>query len=457
MTISFQTYFKEFSYNLKLAYPVILGMLGHTLVGIVDNIMVGQLGATDLAAVSLGNSFVFVAMSLGIGFSSAITPLVAASSSVNDHNQTRDLLKNSVFLCVILGVLLFLSIVLFEPFIVYMKQPQEVVDLALPYLNIVAFSLIPLIWFQAYKQFADGLSFTKYAMYATFMANGINILLNYLLIYGHWGFPRLELIGAGIGTLVSRIFMVFFIIWFLKRNSKISTFFSGINFQNISKKICLKIMKMGIPSAMQMFFEVVLFVGAVWIAGLIDTPSQAANQIAMSVVSLTFMFALGVSVATTIRVGNQFGQKNFEKLKTVAYSNFLLAIILMFGFALIFLFFHELIPHLFLDDTLKINQSEVKLVIKIASQLILIAAFFQLFDGLQVVILGALKGMQDVKIPTIITFFAYWVIGFSVMVYLALYTSLKAQGIWIGFLIGLFTSSSLLYWRFKWLIDKKIK
>ena len=456
MKITLETYRKEFAYNLKLAYPVILGMLGHTLVGIVDNIMVGQLGATALAAVSLGNSFIFVAMSLGIGFSTAITPLVAASSSIEDHNQTRDILKNSVFLCILIGVSLFFSILLFKPFIIYMKQPQEVVDLALPYLDIVAFSLIPLIWFQAYKQFADGLSFTKYAMYATFIANGLNIFINYLLIYGHWGFPKMEILGAGIGTLISRIAMVYIIFWFMKNNQKFMPFLSGANLKNISKNICLKIMNLGIPTAMQMFFEVVLFVGAVWIAGLIDTPSQAANQIAMSVVSFTFMFALGLSVATTIRVGNQFGQKDFKKLKIVAYSNFLLTIILMFGFALIFLFFHDLIPHLFLDENIKVNQNEILLVINIASQLILIAAFFQLFDGLQVVILGALKGMQDVKIPTIITFISYWVIGFSIMVYLALYTHLKAQGIWIGFLIGLFASSSLLYWRFRWLINKKL-
>lgn len=453
--MTLQTYTKEFSYNLKLAYPVILGMLGHTLVGIVDNMMVGQLGATALAAVSLGNSFVFVAMSLGIGFSSAITPLVAASSSINDDNQTKLLLKNSVFLCILLGFLLFFSILLFKPFIHLMNQPKDVVELALPYLDIVAFSLVPLIWFQAYKQFADGLSFTKYAMYATFLANGLNILLNYLLIYGVWIFPRLELVGAAIGTLVSRIVMVIFIIWIMKKNQRFDAYFTGINFNSIKKTIIKKLLDLGIPSAMQMFFEVVLFVGAVWIAGSIDTPSQAANQIAMSVVSFTFMFVLGISVATTIRVGNQYGQKNIEKLKVVAYSNFLLAIILMLGFALLFLIFHQLIPHLFLNEQTAVDPKEIKLVIKIASQLILIAAFFQLFDGLQVVILGALKGMQDVKIPTLITFVAYWLIGFTVMVYLALYTQLKVQGIWIGFLVGLFASSVMLFWRFKWLIKNK--
>lgn len=455
--MSLQTYTREFAYNLKLAYPVILGMLGHTLVGIVDNMMVGQLGATALAAVSLGNSFVFVAMSIGIGFSTVITPLVAASSSVNDELVTKNILKNSLFMCVLLGVILFLCILLFKPFIIYMKQPQEVVDLALPYLDIVAFSLIPLIWFQAYKQFADGLSFTKYAMYATFLANGLNVLINYLLIYGIWIFPRLELIGAAIGTLVSRILMVVFILWLMKNNKKFEAYLTGFSFSSINKKICQTILNLGIPSAMQMFFEVVLFVAAVWIAGLIDVVSQAANQIALSVVSLTFMFALGISVATMIRVGNQYGLGDLKKLKTVAYSNFLLSVIIMAGFALMFMFLHNYIPHIFLDASLEVNQSEVLEVIYIASQLLLVAAFFQLFDGLQVVILGALKGMQDVKIPTIITFVSYWVIGFSIMVYLALYTPLKAQGIWIGFLVGLFSSSTLLFWRFRWLVGTKMK
>jgi MATE family multidrug resistance protein len=204
-------YTKEFSYNLKLSFPVMLGMLGHTFVAFADNVMVGQLGTAELAAVSLGNSFIFIAMSLGIGFTTAITPLVAEADSSNNIVNGKKAFKHGLILSTILSVLLFCLILLFKPLLYKMDQPEEVVELAIPYLDIVALSLIPLIIFQALKQFSDGLSNTKYPMYATIVANIINIVLNYLLIFGSFGFPKLGIVGAGIGTLFSRIIMVYFL------------------------------------------------------------------------------------------------------------------------------------------------------------------------------------------------------------------------------------------------------
>ena len=210
---------KEFNYNWKLAAPVIMGMLGHTFVGLVDNIMVGQLGSAELAAVSLGNSFFFVAMSIGIGFSTAITPLVAEADSENDFKKGKSAFKHGLFLCIVLSLLLYGMILLAKPLMYFMKQPEEVVILAMPYLNIVAISLIPLIIFQGFKQFSDGLSLTKHAMYATIIANVINVGFNYLLIFGKFGFPEMGIVGAGIGTLISRVSMIV-LIWFLLKNDK---------------------------------------------------------------------------------------------------------------------------------------------------------------------------------------------------------------------------------------------
>ena len=196
-----EQYTKEFKYNLNLAAPVMLGMLGHTFVSLVDNIMVGQLGATELAAVSLGNSFVFIAMSLGIGFSTAITPLVAEADTEKNFEKGKSAFKHGLFLCIALGIFLFLMLLLAKPLMYVMDQPEAVVKLAIPYLDLVGFSLIPLIIFQAFKQFSDGLSLTKYPMYATILANVINVVLNYLLIFGKFGFPEMGLVGAALGTL----------------------------------------------------------------------------------------------------------------------------------------------------------------------------------------------------------------------------------------------------------------
>ena len=189
-------YTKEFKYNWRLAAPVMLGMLGHTFVSFVDNVMVGQLGTAELAAVSLGNSFMFIAMSLGIGFSTAITPLIAEADAENNFIKGKSSFKHGLFLCTLLGISLFLMLFFGKPLMYLMKQPTEVVELAMPYLDLVALSLIPLIIFQAFKQFSDGLSMTRYPMYATIIANIANVILNYLLIFGKLGFPKPQHIGG---------------------------------------------------------------------------------------------------------------------------------------------------------------------------------------------------------------------------------------------------------------------
>ncbi|MCO6175469.1 MATE family efflux transporter [Flavobacterium sp. NRK F10] len=441
-------YTKEFSYNLRLAYPIILGMLGHTVVGIVDNIMVGKLGPSELAAVSLGNSFIFIAMSLGIGFSTAITPLVAEADGKSDVKKGREAFHHGLYLCTILGVILFTIIYFSKPLIVYMKQPDHVVELAKPYLDIVAFSLIPLIMFQAYKQFADGMSQTKYSMWATILANITNISLNYLLIYGIWFFPKLGIVGAAVGTIASRIVMLAFMHYALKSRHRFQPYFEGFSIKEIKKEVNLKIIKLGSPSAMQMFFEVALFTGAIWLSGSLGTNSQAANQIALSLASFTFMFASGLSVAAMIRVGNQKGLEDYAKLRLVAFSIFLLTVFLEIIFALTFLLLHEHLPKLFLDLKDVENLEKNLEVVSVASKLLLIAAIFQISDGLQVVVLGALRGLQDVKVPMYITFIAYWLVGFPISIYLGLFTTLGATGIWIGLSAGLTVAAVILFMRF---------
>ena len=230
-------YTREFRYNIRLASPVILGMLGHSFVAFADNIMVGQLGTAELAAVSLGNSFVFIAMSLGIGFSTAITPLVAEAEGAGDALEARGVLQNGLVLCTVLGVALFGLVWLSKPLMYLMDQPEEVVVLAGPYLDLVAFSLIPLIIFQALKQFSEGLSKTRYPMYATILANVINVVLNYLLIFGSFGFPKLGIVGAAIGTLASRVFMVFFMWWIFKQRPFFKAFIENLRFRQVKKQL----------------------------------------------------------------------------------------------------------------------------------------------------------------------------------------------------------------------------
>lgn len=453
----FKQYTQEFRYNLRLAYPVVLGMLGHTFVAFADNIMVGQLGTAELAAVSLGNSFIFIAMSLGIGFSTAITPLVAEADGAGNRVRGKSALKHGLVLCTILGFSLFGIILLCKPLLHVMKQPPEVVELAIPYLDLVAFSLVPLIVFQAFKQFSEGLSQTKYPMYATILANVMNITINYLLIFGSFGFPKLGIVGAAIGTLASRFIMVGYIWFLLNRKEKFQPYVTGFNFRKIEKAVMKKIIGLGFPSALQMFFEVAIFTAAIWLSGVLGKNAQAANQIALNLSSMTFMVGMGLSVAAMVRVGNQKGLQNFKELKRIAESIFFLTLLLEIVFATLFLLGRHWLPTIYLDIDDVVNQVDNTEVIIIAAKLLLIAAFFQISDGIQVVVLGALRGLQDVRIPTFITFIAYWLIGFPICYYFGLHTEWKSSGIWLGLLLGLTASAVMLYIRFNYLTKRLIK
>ncbi len=440
-------YTSEFPTNLKIALPIMLGQLGHILVALADNLMVGQLGAAELAAVSLGNSLIFIALSLGIGFSFAITPLVAEADGAGTIEKGRLHFHHGVIMCTINGVLLFIVLLFAKPLLYMLSQPEEVVVLAIPYMEIVAFSLIPLMIFQAFKQFADGLSQTKYAMYATLLSNVINVIFNYLLIYGLWIFPRLEVEGAAWGTLISRVFMLVLLIYTLSRKEQFKPYFHIGSKEHIRLSEFKELFRLGFPTALQMFFEVTVFTMAIFLSGVLGTNAQAANQIALNLASMTFMIAVGLGVTATIRVGNQKGKKDFPNLRRIAFSIFLQVFLIEAVFAVGFILLKDFLPPFYLDNTE---------VLFLASQLLVVAALFQLSDGIQVTILGALRGLQDVNIPTWICFFAYWIIGFPVMWYFGKAEQMGVQGVWVGLLVGLTASAVLLYFRFNYLSKRLI-
>ena len=449
MLVKLFDYTKEFKYNLTLSYPVTLGLLGHTIVQLIDNVMVGKLGTSELAAVSLGNSFIFIAMSIGIGFSTAVTPLVSESIG-KKNNSEKDFLNHGFLLCLLLGLLMFISVYNLKDYLFVMGQPSNVSSLAYSYIKWVSISLIPLITFQAFKQFTDGLSMTRPAMYATVFSNFINIILNYILIFGKFGFPSLGIEGAAIGTLVARFSSLIFIIFYFYFHSNLKSYLSTFTRINFNFRILKKLIFLGFPSALQMFFEVFFFIAAIWMSGLLGKNEQASNQIALNLSSMTFMVAMGFSVVAMIRIGEMFGKSDIINLKKIAYSLFLIILLFDLFFCMIFLLFNEYLPWIYLSKTADKSTSDVFQVIEISSKLILISGVFQIFDGLQAVVLGVLRGIQDVFIPTVLIFIAYILVGLPVSYYLGLNTYLGVVGIWIGLLIGLVSSSIFLLLRFKY-------
>ena len=446
--MNLKNYTSEFKNNLRLATPIMLGSLGHLLVGLIDDIMVGRLGPVELAATSLGNSLIFIALSIGIGFSFAITPLIAESDGEGNKEKGRSVFQHGMILMTILGISVYVMLLFLKPILYHLDQPEEVVVLAIPYFEIVAISMIPLMIFQGLKQFADGLSQTKYAMWATILTNVVNVILNFALIYGLWIFPRLEIVGAALGTLISRIVMVIFLFIVLLKKEKFSIYMRRLKLVEIKKEIFIKIMNLGFPAALQMLFEVGLFTASVLLAGTLGAFPQAANQIALKLASTTFMIAVGIGVAATIRVGNQKGLGNFMELRRIAFSNFLLVLMVMSVFSIGFILFKDILPWMFTDNLE---------VIEMASSLLIIAGLFQLSDGLQAVILGGLRGLQDVKMPSILSFIAYWIIGFPVSYFLGTILEFGTLGIWIGLLTALTSSAVMLFFRFNYLTNKLIK
>ena len=294
-------------------------------------------------------------------------------------------------------------------------------------------------------------------MYATLLANIVNIILNYILIFGKFGFPEMGIVGAAYGTLASRLIMVVYL-WLLLRYKKRSAqIVKTIKFFILDILMIKKIINLGSLSAMQMFFEVAIFTAAIWLSGLLGKNPQAANQIALNLSSMTFMVAMGLSVASMIRVGNQKGLQNYKELRRIAFSIFLLGTLLATFFAVLFFIFHKSLPNIYLDVEDAVNYSDTTEVLSIASNLLLAAAFFQISDSIQVVVLGALRGLQDVKIPTILTFISYWVVGFPISYFLGKEEMYGSFGIWLGLLAGLTTASILLFIRFNSLTLKLIK
>jgi len=437
--------FKEhFKRNYLLAYPVVLSQLGHVLVGAADSVMVGRVGTAELAAVSVANAVFSVTMMFGIGISFGLTPLVAQSDGEGNHRSAMRYMKHSFVINVVFGLILFF-LLLFGGFILdILDQPKEVVVLAKPYLAIIGFSLLPFMIFQTFKQFAEGLSLTKQAMYISLSANVINIVLNYILIFGKLGFEPMGLVGAGWATLISRIVMSIGMIVFVRYYKQFQIYWKYFKVTVWNAISFKQLLNLGVPTGFQYIFEVGAFASAAIMIGWMGAVPLASHQVAMNLASISYMMATGISAAATVRVGNQLGQRDIPTMRIAAFTCFLMAIIFMSFTCLLFVGFSHQLPMLYTSD---------QEVITIASSLLIIAALFQLSDGIQVVGLGALRGMGDVKVPTVVTFMAYWVIGLPSGYVLAFVLGFQERGVWFGLLIGLSVTAIILFLRF----NKKTK
>jgi MATE family multidrug resistance protein len=440
-SLEIKTIKEEVLKTFKLAYPVIIGQLGIIMMGVVDSMMVGRLGSVPLAAASLGNSLIFLILIIGIGSSIVVSPLVAILVGGKRYSECGIYFRQSLLVNIVLSILMIGIILIGVNFIHYLNQPPEVIDLAIVYMSIVGFSAFPLMIFQTFKQFIEGLSVMKPAMVISLLANIINAFANWVLIFGEFGFPALGLAGAAWATFLSRVFMVIVIMIYVMRNEKFKQYDVTFRFRGLNFPVIKKLLSLGLPSGFQYFFEVGAFSFAVIMIGWIGANELAAHQIAINLASISFMAVLGISQAASIRVGNAMGEQNIANVRKAGFTGIILGASIMSIAGLTFILLNNFLPTLYIND---------EVVISIASRLIIIAALFQLSDGTQAVGIGVLRGLTDVKGPTIITFLAYWIISLPIAYLLAFKFNLGVEGVWIGLLIGLTTSAFLLTLRFNY-------
>ncbi len=430
-----------------LSIPIIISQVGHIVTSMADNIFLGFIGIEEQAAGILSGNVFTLLLVFSIGMSQGLTPLIA-NAHVNHHlHQKASLLKNSLVLNVVISIVLFVLTGLFAANLNLLNQPPDVAILTRPFIEVISFSLVPVTVFFTLKQYAEGLTNTRASMYISVIGNILNIILNYGLIYGKFGLPCMGYMGTAWATFWARVFMAIAFALYIFYNKKLQEIVKPFLQERVTLPQLKKLFNIGIGPALQFVFEVAAFALAGIMAGWLGKITLDAHSIALSIAAFTYMFTSGISGAASIRVANYKGLNDWKNIKIAGRAGFVLAACIMIVFAFVFLLFYETLPTFF-------NKHQE--VIKVSSGLLLVAAVFQLFDGIQVTGLGILRGLSDVKIPTVIALTAYWVIALPLAYFFGFIEKLNIYGIWYGLTAGLIFSAITLYARFSYLTKKQV-
>jgi MATE family multidrug resistance protein len=427
--------------TILLALPVVMSQLGHVLVNFTDSVLVGKLGKVPLAAVSLGVSTTTVLLVLGLGLSMGSVPLVAAADGRRDLPELGRLLVTSVWMNVLAGVALAGLGQLVPLGLHLLGQEPEVVALATPWVRVMSFSLLPLMVFQGFREFAEGLGLTRQAMWLSVMANVVNVLLCYAFIFGNWGAPQLGMLGSAWASLLARVLMAALMAAYVLRAARLRPYRDAVvSWWRVDGPTLNRLFHVGAPIGVQMTFEMGAFSLSALMIGWLGATSLAAHQVAINVAAITYMAASGIAAAATIRVGKLRGAGNLAEARQAGFAAYLLTFLFMGTMGLILVFTRHLVPYIYINDAQVVAQ---------ASTLLLIAALFQVSDGLQVVGLGALRGLEDVKVPSVVALLAYWAVALPLGYVLGFVLHLGAPGVWTGLLLGLSIVAGVLLLRFR--------
>ena len=430
----------ELGKTLTLACPIMAGQVGQMLMGLADTLMVGHVGTVPLAGAAFGTSLVSVAFVFGIGLLSSVGVLTSQAHGARMAQTIRTILPSSIWLSLATGATLAILLVLLQPCFFLFHQPPAVLDQALPFMVILGWSLVPALAFMNAKTFCESLSKPFVPMLMMYLGVGLNVFLNWVLIFGNLGAPSLGLVGAGWATLVSRIAIMcgtlFYCLWVTGSN------LSDLSPARAQLATIRSLIKIGLPVGFQLLSEISAFAFAAILMGLISTAALAAHQIAITCAATTFMFPLGISQAVTVRIGQAVGARSHSIVRIIAFGGIALSGFMMLAFATLYSGLSKSIAAMFNGDPE---------VVALASDLLIIAGLFQLADGVQVTAMGSLRGLADVRVPMLLSFAFYWIVAIPIGYFGAFICRAGAVGIWNGLAIGLFTAAITLTARVWWL------
>lgn len=431
---------EEIMLTVKLGWPIILSNLTQVSLPIIDGVMVGSIDSNQLAAASLVINLISIPILLCMGLPMAISPLVSAALGKSDYKSPLEILVNGMFVGGIFALVIALVFHFGKEVVFHLGQDIEVARIAQDYLVIIAWRLVPFALFSSISRFAQGLGNTKLVMTLNLITIPMNILLNYILIFGHWGMPALELKGAGYGTLLTQVIALLIFIAVILRSDKFAAYRNDLGQAfRIKLSRIREITKIGLPVGIQLSLETGAFAFSGLMAGWLGSQHQAAHQIGIYISSLTYVVSIGVCTAGSIRVAYFFGKKDWDAVFSIGRSTVFLALFFGLVFSFLLLAGYSFIPNLFTKELE---------VIQLAKIVLVMTALFQLSDAVQATSAGILRGMQDVKVPTYLSLIAYWGIGIPVAYLFAFILDWGISGLWIGLVLGLSFNALLLTIRF---------
>ncbi|MFK8011067.1 MAG: MATE family efflux transporter [Marinicellaceae bacterium] len=425
--------------TIKLSIPLVISQLTVMMIGVVDTIMSGRLGTLPLAAVSIGGAIWGIGVMFVLGILMATPPMISELDGAKKHNQIGALVRQLMWLAVIIGLLFFILLRNLTPLFELFGTQPDVIPYAISYLHAISWGILSFPLFLVFRYVADGLSFTRMTMYISFLGLLINIPLNYVLMFGKFGFPALGVAGCGYASAIVITIQatVFGLVLAKHKWFKHLEIFS--HFEKIDKKVILRVLAIGLPIGMALFAEGGFFSVVTMFASKLSPEVIAAHQISLNFASVLFMVPLGMSMAITVRVGNAVGRKSAMDTRRAG----------MIGIALIFFVQIFLAGFIFIFPEFVVNLYTKDLAVKnIALQLLFFAAIFQMSDGIQVAAAGALRGIQDTQFLMYATTIAFWAFGFSVSWWFCFEKGMGAKGLWIGLIMGLSVAAVLNFFRF---------